>query len=165
MSRPISRNVVRVCSVAQNFLAEAYLLQILRADPHICPLNLEQYARLSPTKRAHMIFVIDECGLDAPLCECLKHLRGECLNPKFLVLDRGKSTVEIVRLLVLGAHGYVAHADVSHSIVRAVLSIGAGHLWVTPGVFQDFLVEVGSVLRKDIRPRGTTTPRESEILE
>lgn len=165
MSHPISRTVLHVCSVAQNSLAEAYLVQLLRAHRHLCPLNLEQYARLSPTKRKHTVFVIDQCGLEVPLCECLKQLRENCLNAKFLVLDYEKSNEEIVRLLVMGAHGYVPHAAVSRSIIPAILSIAAGQLWVTPEVLQEFLVEVGRALRNDSRPRQTTTPREEEILE
>ncbi len=165
MSHPISRTVLHVCSVAQNSLAEAYLVHLLRAHRRLCPLNLEQHARLSPTHRSHTIFVIDQCGLEVPLCECLKQLRENCLNAKFLVLDDEKSKEEIVRLLVMGAHGYVPHADVSRSIIPAILNIAAGQLWVTPEVLQEFLVEVGRALRKDTPPRQTTTPREDEILE
>src|SRR5712691_1169203 len=138
MSRRISRASLQICSVAQNCLAEAYLEQLLRTDPRIYPLNLKEYAQLSPTRRRNLIFVIDQCGLEIPLCECLRQLRDDCLNAKFLVMDHEKPREEIVRLLFMGAHGYVPHADVSGTLIRTILFVAAGHLCVTPEVLHDF---------------------------
>ncbi len=164
MSRAISR-VSLVCSVAQNCLAEAYLEQLLRADPRICPLNLKQYAQLSPTRRRNVIFVIDQCGMEIPLCECLRQLRDHSSNARFLVLDDQKSKEEIVRILIMGAHGYVSHADAPSALIRAISCIAADQLWVPHEVLPEFLREASSVLRKDTHARQTTTSREDEILE
>jgi len=150
--------------VAQNCLAEAYLDQLLRADPRICPLNLKQYAQLSPTRRRNLIFVIDQCGLEIPLCECLRQLRDHSSNARFLVLDDQKSKEEIVRTLVMGAHGYVSHTDAPSTLIPAIICIAANQLWVPHDVLPEFLREVSSVLRKD-QARQATTPREDEILE
>ena len=165
MSRIASQAPLRVCSVGQNCLAEAYLRQLLFTDRHLRAFSVREYARLSPASRKNIVFVIDQCGLEIPLCECLRQLREDCLNAKFLVMDHEKSREEIVRLLFMGAHGYVPHADVSGTLVRAIFLVAAGHLWVTPEVLHNFLSEVGSVLRKDARARQTTTRREDEILE
>ena len=165
MSCTISRASLQVCSVAQNCLAEAYLEQLLRADPRICPLNLKQYAQLSPTRRRNVIFVIDQCGLEIPLCECLRRLRDHSSNARFLVLDDQKSREEIVRILIMGAHGYVSHTDASSALIHAIFRIAANQLWVPDEVLPEFLREVSSVLRKDAQARQTTTPREDEILE
>jgi len=165
MSRAISRASLQVCSVAQNCLAEAYLEQLLRADPRICPLNLKQYAQLSPARRRNLIFVIDQCGLEIPLCECLRQLRNHSSNGRFLVLDDQKSREEIVRILIMGAHGYVSHTDASSTLIRAIFCIAANQLWVPHEALPEFLREVSSVLRKDTHARQTTTPREDEILE
>ncbi len=165
MSRIASQAPLRVCSVGQNCLAEAYLRQLLYADRHLRAFSVREYARLSPASRKNIVFVIDQCGLEIPLCECLRQLREDCLNAKFLVMDHEKPREEIVRLLFMGAHGYVPHADVSGTLIRAILFVAAGHLWVTPEVLHDFLSEVGSVLRKDFHARQTTTRREDEILE
>ena len=165
MSRIASQAPLRVCSVGQNCLAEAYLRQLLYADRHLRAFSVREYARLSPASRKNIVFVIDQCGLEIPLCECLRQLREDCLNAKFLVMDHEKPREEIVRLLFMGAHGYVPHADVSGTLIRAILFVAAGHLWVTPEVLHNFLSEVGSVLRKDARARQTTTRREDEILE
>src|SRR5258708_25204468 len=165
MSRAISRASLQVCPVTQNCLAEAYLEQLLRADPRICPLNLKQYAQLSPTRRRKLIFVIDQCGLEIPLCECLRQLREHSLDARFLVLDDHKSKEETVRILTSGAHGYVSHADAASTLIRAIFCIAAKQLWVPHEVLPEFLREIGSVLRKDTKVRQTTTPREAEILE
>src|SRR6266849_3135446 len=164
MSRAISRGSLQICSVAQNCLAEAYLEQLLRTDPRIYPLNLKQYAQLSPTRRRNVIFVIDQCGLEIPLCECLRQLRDHSSDARFLVLDDQKSKEEIVRILIMGAHGYVSHADAPSTLIRAIFCIAANQLWVPHEVLPEYLREVSSVLRKDTQPRQTTTPREDEIL-
>lgn len=165
MASAISRASFQVCSVAQNCLAEAYVEQLLSAHPRICPLNLKEYAQLSPTRRKNLIFVIDQCGLEIPLCECLRQLRDHSSNARFLVLDDQKSREEIVRILIMGAHGYVSHADASSVLIRAVLCIAADQLWVPQDVLSEFLREVSSVMRKDTHARQTTTPREDQILE
>ncbi len=164
MPRAISRASLQVCSVAQNCLAEAYLEQLLREDPRICPLNLKQYAQLSPTRRRNLIFVIDQCGMEIPLCECLRQLRDHSSDARFLVLDDQKSKEEIVRILIMGAHGYVSHTDAPSTLIPAIICIAASQLWVPHDVLPEFLREVSSVLRKD-QARQATTPREDEILE
>jgi len=165
MSRTASQAPLRVCFVGQNCLAEAYLRQLLSTDQRLRAFSVSEYARLSPAIRKNIVFVIDQCGQEIPLCECLRQLREDCLNAKFLVMDHEKSREEIMRLLFMGAHGYVPHADVSGTLVRAIFFVAAGHFWVTPEVLHDFLSEVGSVLRKDFHARQTTTRREDEILE
>ena len=160
-----SQQPLQVCLVGQNCLAEAYLRQLLCTDRHLHAFGVREYARISPAGRKNIVFVIDQCGLEIPLCECLRQLREDCPHAKFLVMDHEKSREEIVRLLFMGAHGYVPHADVSSTLVRAIFFVAAGHLWVTPEILHDFLLEVGSVLRKDVRARQTTTRREDEILE
>ncbi len=164
MPRAISRASLQVCSVAQNCLAEAYLEQLLREDPRICPLNLKQYAQLSAIRRRNLIFVIDQCGMEIPLCECLRQLRDHSSDARFLVLDDQKSKEEIVRILIMGAHGYVSHTDAPSTLIPAIICIAANQLWVPHDVLPEFLREVSSVLRKD-QARQATTPREDEILE
>lgn len=149
----------------QNGNAEAYLEQLLREDPRICPLTMKRFCQLSPIRRRRVIFVIDHCGLEIPFCDCLRQLRNHALDARVLLLDNQKSTEEIVRILLMGAHGYVSHRDVSRALIPAVISIARNQPWIPPEALPDFLREVSSVLRKDSRARQTTTPREDEILE
>lgn len=165
MPRAISRVCVPVCSVTQNCLAEAYIKQLLSADPHIWPLNLKEYAQLSPSRRRNVIFVIDLCGLEIPLRECLRQLRDHSSDAKFLVLDDQRPKEEILKILLTGAHGYVSNTDASSQLVHAIFCIAGKQPWIPADVLPDFLREVSCVLRKDAQARQTTTPREDEILE
>ena len=165
MSRAAPQTPISVCCVTENCLAEAYIGQLLGADRHFRLIDQGRYTQLSTTCQRDTVFVIDECGVSTPLCECLKKLRSDSVNAKFLVLDYEKGKREILRLLVIGAHGYVAHTNVPDSLGRAIQCVAGGRLWVPQEVLQEFLCEVGRILRKDIYDRQTTTPREDEILE
>jgi DNA-binding NarL/FixJ family response regulator len=120
---------------------------------------------LSPAQRTETIFIIDQCGLEMPLYECFRELEARCSNAKFLLLDHKKTKDEIVRLLILGVQGFVLHADVSRTLVRAIFAVAANQLWVPHEAFREFLREAASSLRKGDYARETATPREVQILE
>jgi DNA-binding NarL/FixJ family response regulator len=159
------RAAVKVCVVAQNCLVEAYLCQVLKRHRLIRALTLKQFMLSSPLQRSNTVFIVDQCGLEVPLAECLRHLRPRSVDPRFLILDHAKSKDGIVHLLAMGAHGYVPHAEVSQALVRAIFFVAANELWVPHDAFREFLSEAASVLRKDARSPQATTPREEEILE
>jgi len=163
MSQSIPRAPVQVCPIAQNSLAEAYLNQLLRRHAGIELVELSRDGALSCRKG--VIFVIDQFGFEVPLYDCLRQLRGQCPDAKFIVLDHHKTNDEIVRILITGAHGFVPHAAAPTTLVRAIFCIAAKQLWVPPGVLPEFLREVNCVLHKNAHARQTTTPRENEILE
>ena len=165
MGQIFPRAEVQVCVVAQNCLAEAYLCQVLRRERLIRALTLKQFMLNSPLQRGNTVFVVDQCGLEVPLVECLRHLRPRSADPRFVILDDEKSNEGIVHLLAMGAHGYVPHAEVSRALTRAIFLVAANELWVPRDAFREFLREAASVLRKDARDRQTPTPRENEILE
>ena len=165
MGRILPRAAVQVCVISQNRLAEAYLCQVLGRARLIRSLTLKQFMLNSPLRRGNTVFVVDQCGLEVPLGECLRHLRPRSSDPRFLILDHDKSNEGIVQLLAMGAHGYVPHAEVSRALVRAIFLVAAKEFWVPHDAFMEFLREAASVLRKDTRDCKTTTPRENEILE
>jgi NarL family two-component system response regulator LiaR len=165
MSYAVSRAPIQICPVAENCLAEAYLDQLLRRDSAIEVLNLKRDVAYGPSRRKSVIFVIDQFGFEIPLYDCLKQLRCHCPDAKFLLLDHHKTKDEMVRILIMGAHGYVPHADAPTTLLRAILAIASNQLWVPPEVLSEFLREVNCVLHKNSHSRQTTTPRENEILE
>jgi len=113
-----------------------------------------------------MVFVIDRCGLEPPLSEYVKILSCKCPGAKFIVLDNANDKEEIVRLLIMGIHGYVPHEEAQKTLARAVFSVAADDLWVPPEVFQKLLTEVSSVRRGRVgQVQHFMTPREHEILE
>ncbi len=128
-------------------------------------LGIKQYIDLSPAQRKNTVFIVDQCGLEVPLYECLQRLQQHALKAKFIVLDYEKSKDEIVRLLVMGADGYVPHSEVSHTLARAIHCVAADHLWVPYEALQEFLRQAAWALRKHANGRETTTPREDQILE
>jgi DNA-binding NarL/FixJ family response regulator len=138
---------------------------MLRKHAAVRLIGLEQYMRLSPLQRTKTVFVIDECGLEVPLYECLRGLRLRCANAKFLLIGRGKSNNEIVQFLIMGVQGYIPYDDVPRSLLRAICGLAANQLWVPHKALQEFLYEAGSVLHKQISARQIATPRESQILE
>src|SRR5580765_6431782 len=156
---------VQVCVISQNCLAEAYLCQVLGRERLIRALTLKQFMLSSPLRREKTIFVVDQCGLEAPLGECLRHLRPRSPDPRFVILDHEKSNEGIVQLLAMGAHGYVPHAEVSRALIRAIFLVAANEFCVPHDAFMEFLHEAASVLRKGARDCQTTSPRENEILE
>ena len=165
MPRAILKAFLPVCPVAQNCLVEAYLTQLLGTDPRIRSLKLEQCGQLSPTNRRNLIFIIDQCGLEIPFCACLRQLRHYSSDAKFLVLDEQKSADDLIRVVAMGAHGYVSHADVSRTLIHSISAIASNQLWIPSPLLPEFLREVNLTLRKNARARQTTSPREDEILE
>jgi two-component system, NarL family, response regulator LiaR len=159
------RRSIRVCLVAENRLAEAYLRKLLRGYPQVQAIGLKQYVRLSPLQRSRTIFVIDLCGLEVPLYECLGQLRSRSPNAKFLLLGGEKSKEELVRLLAMGVQGFIRYPAVPRTLFRAIFSLAANRLWIPHDVFHTFLREAASALRKDGHARNTVTPRENQILE
>jgi DNA-binding NarL/FixJ family response regulator len=146
-------------------LAEAYLRYLLRKQAELHALSLRQYLHLSPAQQTKTIFIVDECGLEAPLHECVRKLRMRCSKSKLLLLGLEKSTDEVVRAIIMGFDGYLTHSDVHRKLVRARFSVAADNLWVPPAAFHEFLCEAASALRKNTQVRQTTTPREQEILD
>jgi NarL family two-component system response regulator LiaR len=163
--RQFDRRSVRVCLVAENCLAEAYLRDLLRECPQVLPISLRQYVRLSPLQRVRTVFIIDLCGLEVPLYECLGELRTRCAAAKFLLLGSEKSKEELLRLLAMGVQGYIPYPAVPRTLVRAIFSVAADRLCVPHEIFQAFLREAASALHKDGHARNTVTPRENQILE
>lgn len=158
------RRAVRVCLVAESCLAEGYLRNLLREYPQLEAISLRHYAHLSPIERARTIFVIDLCGLEVPLYECLEALRARSPSAKFLLVGNEKSKEELLRLICMGAQGYVPYTGV-RNLVKAIFSVAANRFWVPHSVFQAFLKGAASALHKGAHPRNTVTPRENQILE
>ncbi len=100
-----------------------------------------------------------------PAQECLRQLRNHSSNARFLVLDKQKSTEDVARILIMGAHGYVSHSEAASTLIHAIRSIATNQLWIPTPVLPAFLREVNNALHKHACARQTTSPREDEILE
>lgn len=164
MDRAARKEALSVCVVAENRLACAYLLGILRKDSsfEICFLEDLIAARRFADR---LVFVVDRCGLGIPLCESLGRLRRSFPNSRILVLDQVQLQEEVVRLLLFGAYGFLEHERSAELLVRAVRFVADGHFWVAPGVLEAYLREVALVLRNSHKRPEAFTPRENQVLE
>lgn len=165
MDRANSKKTLRACVVAENCLARAYLLEVLRKDPEIKPTTLDDLLAsrwpLSPPE----VFVVDSCGLSLPACECFRRLRRRYASARFLVLGPRYDKEEVVRLMLLGARGFLEQRHAPELLLRAVRFVADGQLWVAPDVLEAYLREVATVLRHSDQRGRTFTPRELQILE
>jgi NarL family two-component system response regulator LiaR len=164
MERANGQESIRVCVVAENCFARSYLMELLRKDPGVKPVALDDLLAshwpLSPPR----VFVVDRCGLTIPLFECLRRLRCHFSGARFLVLGTQYDKEEVMWLMVLGAHGFLEQKR-SPELLRAVRFVAQGQLWVAPDVLEAYLKQVGVVLRDTQQRGGAFTQREMQILE
>lgn len=151
--------------VARNFLAAAHLRELLGHDDRLQPLSLSDLLGRSPRYRSRAVIVVDNGELGTPLSWCLRTLQGACRGARLLVLDGEILEKEIVRLLVLGAHGFLAHAQAPTLLTRAVHRVAEGGFWVTPSTLNAFLTLASASLRREGASRDELTERELEVFE
>ncbi len=84
----VAKDLLAVCIVDENRLASEYLLGLLRKDRRIRPLLLEDSRTQSTVRNVNSVFLVDNCGLEAPLSQTLRNLRLQYRDAKFIVLDR-----------------------------------------------------------------------------
>jgi DNA-binding NarL/FixJ family response regulator len=158
---------LRVYVVDQNSLAARYLLGILARNRALHAVTFENLIVHKPTEQTPPVFIIDRGGIDLPLSECLRVLRERHPKARFLVLDKEQSPGEIVRLLSLGIHGFVAHPQVSEQLAQAAHCVAQGKLWISSSVLETYVRHsIASLKTVDESPIGRgITQRENQIIE
>jgi DNA-binding NarL/FixJ family response regulator len=165
MERANFKGSFRACVVAENCLARAYLLELLLKDREIKPTTLDDLLASRWPPSPPEVFVVDGCGLSLPVCECFRRLRCRYASARFLVLGTRYDREEVVRLMLLGARGFLEQERAPELLLRAVRFVANGQLWVAPDVLEAYLREVATVLRHSDQRGRTFTPRELQILE
>lgn len=165
MQRANRHESIRVCVVTENYLARFYLLQLLRKDSGVKPITLDDLLAWRWPPRPPKVFVVDRCGLTIPLCECLARLRRRYPSARFLVLGPEYEKDEVVRLMFVGAHGFLEQKCSPELLLRAVRFVAEGQLWVAPNVLEAYLREASAALRRSEKRAAALTPRETEILQ
>ena len=164
MERANSHETIRTCVVAENRLACCFLMELLRKDPGLRPITLDDLVSSRWPLHTPSIFVVDRCGLTIPVCECFRRLRQRNPSARFLVLGTHYDKEEVVRLMILGAHGFLEQERTSE-LPRAVRFVAQGQLWVAPDVLEAYLKEVAIVLSDTQDRGGNFTPREMQVIE
>lgn len=166
MVRANGQKPVEICVIAENCLARAYLLELLRKDPSIKAVTLDELLASRWPASPPAVFVVDRCGLTIPLGECFRRLRGRFPKARFLVLGPTYDKDDVVGLMILGAHGFLEQERSSQVLMRAIQFVAQGQLWVAPDVLEIYLREVAAALRHSQQGRGAAfTPRETQILD
>jgi DNA-binding NarL/FixJ family response regulator len=163
----IEGELLPVYVVDQNRLAARYLLEILAKDSALRAVTLDELIVHKPTQRIAPVFIIDRGGIDLPLSECLHVLRERHPNGKFIVLDSEQPSEEIVRLLSLGVHGFVAYPQIGEQLTESVQSVAHGKLWISSSVLEAFARHSIRALKAvDQSPTAQgITQRESQVIE
>lgn len=153
--------------VEQNRLAACYLIGILARNRTLRAVTFESLIVQKPTEQVAPVFIIDRGGIDLPLSECLRVLRERHPNAKFVVLDQEQPSGEIVRLVSLGIHGFVAYSQVSEQLVQAVQCVAQGKLWISSNVLEAYVRHsITSLKTVDESTSGEgITQRESQVIE
>jgi len=153
--------------VDQNRLAAHYLLGILAKNRALHAVTLDDLVVQKPTERTTPVFIIDRGGIDLPLSECLRVLKERHPNAKFLVLDEEQPVAEIVRLLSLGIHGFMAYPQVAGHLLEAVQSLAQGKLWISSNVLEAYVQHsVAPLKAANESPTGQAiTQRETQVIE
>lgn len=109
------------------------------------------------------IFLLDDCGLELPLTECLRRLRTLFSAAKFIVLDKHKSEEEVLRMLWYGIQGFLSHSEVKSRLLPAIHSVSEGRMWVAADLLHTYMTHAHETRGRN---RGTSlTPREEQITE
>jgi DNA-binding NarL/FixJ family response regulator len=154
-----------VCVVTFHPLAGRYLIEALEAESDLAVTrwqDLEQKAERRPTPH---VFVLDLALLPDPLSRFLHALRSNFPESKYIVLGGNASEPEIVKLLFLGAHGYLTYDQVPEALATAVRGAMAGNVWVPRRVLQRYINVSSRMFEASARWSGAVTKREREIVE
>ncbi len=152
-----------VVVIEESPLARKYLLEILSHDTSVRVVTLSQLGRLPGPEREHAIFLIDQLALSSPLSECLRRLRVLYPRARFLLLSVRCSQDEVDRLLWLGVHGVLKHADAERELTRAIAGLRAGQTWFPAGALRTHQEALKSLNAAGGRSR--LTQREHDVLE
>ena len=164
MRRAKSANPLIVCIVEQNALAAEFLLGLLRKDARIRAFLPEEFCN-GVCKAQSPLFLVDNSGLAPPLTELLQRLTARYSDARFLVLDRQGSRDDIVRILLLGVHGFLEHRAVGASLCQAVRTVFEGGLWFSPEVLHFYVQITAHAKRKGGAGPESITRREQQIVE
>ncbi len=154
-----------LCVVETHPLAYRYITEILQKDPTLSILpwgKLQQNPEGGPSPQ---VFVLDMALLPQPLSHFLHMLRSNFSASKYIVLSGNASESEIVKLLFLGAHGFLTYDEVPGALSTAVKAVAGGNVWVPQQVLQQYINVSSRMFDTGTTWGGAITKREREILE
>ncbi|HXE75169.1 MAG TPA: response regulator transcription factor [Candidatus Xenobia bacterium] len=156
---------IAVGLLARNPLAVDQLRSFLKGDPAIRVFREDEIAGAGSTNRAVSVAVVDRGSLSEPLGRCLCWIRLRFPSARTLVVGRPQPVEELVSLLVLGVHGFVAYDDAATELRTAVRRLSEGRLWFAAEVLERYVAYTRGVERLKQDGGALLTRRERHILE
>lgn len=156
---------LRVCLVGQSPLALEYLSAIVHKDPTVEIVRIQSLAAPREDQPPEPIFVIDNCGLQVPLSECIRRLRYHYPKARFVVLDRELGNEDLLRLLWIKIDGFLPYNEVRQSLLAAIHSVALGRLWIPREILREYVQCAREGHLKGSSTSVGLTHREAHILE
>jgi len=113
------------------------------------------------------LFVLDGCAINLPLGPLSSRLRAHSPGSKFLALlaPEGSGENEMILLFNWGIDGFVTlHKKWKTELPKAALAILQGRLWVPSEVLLAFVMQMKTVLDRQLLAGQSLTARESQVL-
>ena len=166
MPRGAQSGALPVCLIEQNPLGLEFLLSLLRNDPSIRFVRIQDLkGQGEKGKAAAPVIIVDNSGLPLPLSECLRRLRATNPDAKYIVLDHELPREDLLRLLWIKIDGFLTYDGVPRSLLPAVHSVAEGHIWIPRDVLREYVQRGQELRRKDSSGLETMTRRESQVME
>lgn len=159
-----AKSILTACIVSHSILASQYLLLVLTQAPNIRSARLDEFIR-NPADPKSTVFIFDASSLSLPLGECMRRLQIRFSGARYLVIDKTQTSRQIVRLLLLGVHGYLNDCTVAQELADAARTVVGGKLWVTDAVLQEYVLFTTRSTQTNVPKAHTPTCREIQILE
>ncbi len=165
MSRRNREIRLRVCLVGQNPLAIEYLSAIVGKDSAVEMVSIQALAAQREDHPPEPIFVIDNCGLQVPLSECIRRLRFHHPRARFVVLDRKLGNEDLLRLLWMKIDGFLPYDEVRQYLLAVIHSVALGRLWIPREILREYVQCAREGYLKGSSASVGLTRREAHILE
>jgi DNA-binding NarL/FixJ family response regulator len=156
--------------VSSHLLGALDIEKALSVQEGLVSLLLPHAANEAETLRrpnSPRLFVLDGCAISLPLGPLSSRLRAHSPGSKFLALlppDRSDER-EMMLLFNWGIDGFVTlHKKWKTELPKAALAILQGRLWVPSEVLLAFVIQMKTVLDKQLLAGQSLTARESQVL-
>jgi DNA-binding NarL/FixJ family response regulator len=162
MPSSATRPPIRICIIASHLLAAQHLLRLLEKEKEFVACRFDCVGRLKYAQ-AVIVFLIDCVGLPLSIDQCLSRLRFCNAGNRFVLLD--EHPLEIDRMLQLGIHGFLTHADVQRKLVSTIRAVAAGRTWISASLAREFVQKRLVTHNGGFEHKNGLTPRENAIIE
>ncbi|MGA8428298.1 MAG: response regulator transcription factor [Candidatus Sulfotelmatobacter sp.] len=151
--------------IGGNLLAAEYVMRLLGEETtDISPVPFDSVVK-SLSSATDTVFILDNCCLVPPLGECLRKLRCDFPDGKFLVIDSQQTDTDMIRMLALGVRGVIRHDQVVAMLRQAVSALCEGRIWVENEALQRYVAYTALSGRLSGNDLDIPTFRESQVLE